>query len=135
MARRSGGKLTPVTHGHIREYSGRFTGGGANAAMTAVSGTGYGISSIAHSNTADGTYIVTLEDGFQVLDSYAFATGAVGTATTMKVVSLVKASVNASAGTMNISCSDLAATPTLEDVATTEEVSVIIRVRSEGVYT
>jgi hypothetical protein len=110
--------------------AGRWTGGGAAANCTKAAGRG--IASVNY-NSATGKYLVTFEDTFGQLVAFTATCGNASGTTTHNTASYDIANWSASAGTMPICISDVAS-PTLQDLATTEEIS-IIAVFAEGNFT
>ncbi len=100
--------------------TGRWLGGGAATDCTKV--TGRGISSVAY-NAATGKYLVTFEDLNGTLLAFHVTCGNASGTTTHNTASYDAANYSATAGTMPICISDVA-TPTLQDLATTEEISI-----------
>lgn len=113
----------PVRSRVSQSYSvmGRWAGGGAAGNMTKV--TGRGIASVNY-NSATGAYLITFEDSHPVLVAIGFACGAAGSTATQNVVNYQPASYDAAAKTLPIFITD-AASPTAQDLATTEELSIV----------
>lgn len=122
----SGGKLSPIKHGHNRMICARWTGGGAAANCTRT--TGQGVTSVNY-NSATGKYVITFDSGYEVLEGYQFQHG--GANATPKIIKME--AQNATAGTINIAVSDVA-TPTNRDLSTDDEISFVVVFRDEGVY-
>jgi hypothetical protein len=96
--------------------AGRFAGGGAATSMTKVTDTAGGITSVVYTGT--GLYTITFGNVGYALQSYQFTC----LSTTRQLV-VVAVAISLTAKTITISVSD-AATPTLVDLATTEELSI-----------
>lgn len=130
MARSSsGGELKPVNTGQIDMIVGRWAGGGAAGNCTRTTGTG--IDSVNY-NAATGAYKITLTGRYQTLVGYTFTCGSAGTTAAQNVVNFI--AYDASAGTITLFVTDVA-TPTAQDLLTTEELSIVLYLQSEGVYT
>ncbi len=98
----------------------RFTGGGAATDCTKAAGRG--IASVAY-NSATGKYLVTFEDLFGTLLAFHVTCGNASGTTTHNTASYDIANYSSTAGTMPICISDVAS-PTLQDLLTTEEISI-----------
>lgn len=130
MARNaSGGAIKPLNTGQVDIIMARWAGGGAASDCTRVTGTG--IDSVAY-NAATGAYKITLTGRYQTLVSYAFTCGTAGTTAAQNVVNFI--AYSASAGTITLFITDVA-TPTAQDLLTTEELGIILCLQTEGVYT
>lgn len=110
--------------------AGRWTGGGGATDCTKAAGRG--ISSVAYDG-ATGKYLVTFEDTFGELLAFTVTCGNDRTTAAHNTASYDIANWSESAGTMPIWITDTA-TPTAQDLATTEEIS-IVAVFAEGAFT
>ena len=100
---------------------GRWAGGGAASNMTKV--TGRGISSVAY-NSATGAYLITFEETHPQLVAISITCGTALTTTVQNVCNYDPAQYSATAGTLPIFITDVA-TPTAQDLLTTEEISIV----------
>ncbi len=107
----------PKTYGVM----GRWLGGGAASNMTKV--TGRGISSVAY-NSATGAYLITFEETHPQLLAISITCGSAGSTSAQKVCNYDPATYSATAGTLPIFITDVA-TPTAQDLLTTEEISIV----------
>lgn len=99
----------------------RYAGGGAAANCTKVAGRG--ISSVNY-NAATGKYLITFEDTHPALLAITITCGSGQTTAAQNVANYDPANYSATAGTMPFFVTDVA-TPTAQDLLTTEEVSII----------
>ncbi len=100
--------------------AGRWAGGGAAANCTKVAGRG--ISSVNY-DSATGAYLVTFEDKNGTLLSFQATCGNARTTAAHNTVSYDIANYSATNGTMPIFVAD-SASPTAQDLLTTEEISI-----------
>jgi hypothetical protein len=99
----------------------RWLGGGTAGNCTQVAGRG--ISSVNY-NAATGAYLITFEDIHPALLGVHITCGAAGSTATQNVANYQPASYDSAAGTLPIFVTD-AASPTAQDLLTTEELSII----------
>lgn len=125
----SGGKLIPQTTGVTDFVQGVWVGGGSAADCTRESGSG--IDSVAY-NAATGAYNITLTGRYQALRGWSFGLMNAATAAAQNVATLT--SYTASTGVLAIWVTDVA-TPTGQDLATTEKISINLWLCTEGVAT
>lgn len=127
----SGGRLSTETLGVLVCVDGCWLGGGASTDCTRVSGTG--ITTVAY-NAATGCYLITLTGRYQTLEAVCLSVGGASGAATSYMARPVVGGYSASAGTLAINVTDLA-TPTNHDLASTENLWISLKLRTEGVYT
>lgn len=138
-----GGTSEPRNPGLTTEINTRWAGGGASTNLTqnvniagpgSVSTTravGTGVANVIWNST--GNYTINLIDTYQSLDGYGFSVGGVGgAAANNRSVSL--ASANVANGTLTIIVTNSANPPALSDLLTSEEITIYLAVRSEGIY-
>lgn len=99
----------------------RYLGGGAAANLTKV--TGRGITSVNY-NAATGKYLITFEEPHPALLAITITCGTGQTTALQNLANYDPANYNAANGTMPFFVTDVA-TPTAQDLTTTEEVSII----------
>ncbi len=105
----------------LKGVMGRWLGGGAASNMTKVAGRG--ISSVAY-NSATGAYLITFEETHPQLVAISIQCGTAGTTSAQNVCNYQPADYSATAGTLPIFITDVA-TPTAQDLLTTEEISIV----------
>lgn len=113
----------PVRSRSSKAYAvvGRWLGGGAASNMTKV--TGRGISSVTY-NSATGAYLITFEETHPSLLALTVTCGSAGSTSAQNVANYQPADYSATAGTIPIFITDVAS-PTAQDLLTTEEISIV----------